>query len=625
MDFDETMKQKYVEYLENTIVSETYELSEEDFYYALVTDQGQSQGSFLGNEYEVSEFDEHGIATVYDRNRRLYNHIDITGQVVDEWRDHRSEFQPIRYQDASFLDANDRPVSDLNFKYVEAYSDGMYGVGHQALKTMNLVTPAGHLIFGEDFYDSFHAELEYLLYSPLTKTVALQFEDEEIKVFDLLGNQLNSLVIEGSFVHTNSTFLTKPGLYLMKQSMPYGSFGAEEYKIVSEDGADLMHSKNHAEMEAVYRNLNGEVRDGCYVYRFKNGVVCDWIPQNHAVSMKKSYYAYNFRDRNGNKLLDENFRMGNDSVFFTDCVQYFSGVQKPDVALRFSSYKLKTPEKTYRLDYQPLRDYGSYVLCMNQNQLLLYDKAVQDYQLITNDLKPKDVLFIDQNKFSFLGKMYFVQANQMVDISCLKLTDYTKITSADPLEPILDYNTFVQKYQRNPQIIEQMRQEKIKKEQELLREEHKQKELRRQQMIEENNAKIGELLESAVRLVQLNNRLDSDMVTVRKHIPDEVLFVEKEDHREFNPMFLMEGFLRYVDFSSVSFDQTKVSGINFKGTNASIDPQTVYQKDMSNGIYDGLNFNLKSFDGVNTKNSSFENCIMDFVGQDVLENVGRKR
>lgn len=286
---------------------------------------------------------------------------------------------------------------------------------------------------------------------------------------------------------------------------------------------------------------------------------------------------------------------------------------------------MKTPEKTYRLDYQPLRDYGSYVLCMNQNQLLLYDKAVQDYQLITNDLKPKDVLFIDQNKFSFLGKMYFVQANQMVDISCLKLTDYTKITSADPLEPILDYNTFVQKYQRNPQIIEQMRQEKIKKEQELLREEHKQKELRRQQMIEENNAKIGELLESAVRLVQLNNRLDSDMVTVRKHIPDEVLFVEKEDHREFNPMFLMEGFLRYVDFSSVSFDQTKVSGINFKGTNASIDPQTVYQKDMSNGIYDGLNFNLKSFDGVNTKNSSFENCIMDFVGQDVLENVGRKR
>ncbi len=71
--------------------------------------------------------------------------------------------------------------------------------------------------------------------------------------------------------------------------------------------------------------------------------------------------------------------------------------------------------------------------------------------------------------------------------------------------------------------------------------------------------------------------------------------------------------LPVINLSSNSFDNVKVSGIDFTGTNANIDPQTVYNKDMSHGIYDGLNFTMKSFDGVNTDDASFEGCVMDFA------------
>lgn len=99
----------------------------------------------------------------------------------------------------------------------------------------------------------------------------------------------------------------------------------------------------------------------------------------------------------------------------------------------------------------------------------------------------------------------------------------------------------------------------------------------------------------------------------RTTVSDDQLFIQVGDHLEILPWYLENELLPVINLSSNSFDNVKVSGIDFTGTNANIDPQTVYNKDMSHGIYDGLNFTMKNFDGVNTDDASFEGCVMDFA------------
>ncbi len=69
-----------------------------------------------------------------------------------------------------------------------------------------------------------------------------------------------------------------------------------------------------------------------------------------------------------------------------------------------------------------------------------------------------------------------------------------------------------------------------------------------------------------------------------------------------NPQTVFEKDMRWgkypLNFIGKSFDGVKVSKANFTGaTNVNMDPQTVYGKDMSGGIYP-FNFFNKSFQGV---------------------------
>ncbi|HAB67128.1 MAG TPA: hypothetical protein DCE23_07150 [Firmicutes bacterium] len=104
------------------------------------------------------------------------------------------------------------------------------------------------------------------------------------------------------------------------------------------------------------------------------------------------------------------------------------------------------------------------------------------------------------------------------------------------------------------------------------------------------------------------NDNSNDIITV----PAELLFVKVNEHYEFNPLFLAPGILKYVDLSIISFQDVKVSGIDLSYTNANIDPQKVYKKDMSNGKYCGLDFNLGDFTDVNIDKADFTDAIMGF-------------
>ena len=51
--------------------------------------------------------------------------------------------------------------------------------------------------------------------------------------------------------------------------------------------------------------------------------------------------------------------------------------------------------------------------------------------------------------------------------------------------------------------------------------------------------------------------------------------------------------------TGIKSDRLKVSGIDFSNTNINIDPQLVYNRDLSNSIFDDNNFTFKSFKGCN--------------------------
>ena len=54
--------------------------------------------------------------------------------------------------------------------------------------------------------------------------------------------------------------------------------------------------------------------------------------------------------------------------------------------------------------------------------------------------------------------------------------------------------------------------------------------------------------------------------------------------------------LEYIDLENISFENQDITFIDFKNTNAKIDPQTIYEKDLQNTKLAG-DFKDKSFDG----------------------------
>ena len=86
--------------------------------------------------------------------------------------------------------------------------------------------------------------------------------------------------------------------------------------------------------------------------------------------------------------------------------------------------------------------------------------------------------------------------------------------------------------------------------------------------------------------------------------------------------------MQLIDLGGIIFSNVKVSGLDFSNTNANIIPQDVYQKDMSYGNYQGIDFTFNSFKDVNITGSSFDegyNCFQyryEFLG--AIENETSK-
>lgn len=93
-------------------------------------------------------------------------------------------------------------------------------------------------------------------------------------------------------------------------------------------------------------------------------------------------------------------------------------------------------------------------------------------------------------------------------------------------------------------------------------------------------------------------------INERKYIGKEHYLMKVNDHYEFKSSMIP--LLKYIDIGIIP-DNVCVRGIDFRGTNIKIDPQTVYKKDLSYASFDDDNISFKSFEGCDLRGTDLSN------------------
>ncbi len=298
------------------------------------------------------------------------------------------------------------------------------------------------------------------------------------------------------------------------------------------------------------------------------------------------------------------------------CWRYLT---KESIEKKFLFYEYKIDEMTYKLKYEPIFNYNNFILCKKNTKYYLYDKNNKKYILISN----KEIKY-GRNYLEFEGKTYFL-IDKLIDVTGINVNNSLELK--ENIDEVLELEEFEDKfltkefYEDAMKKIEKSNEDDKKQQMEEL----KQKLIGKAKQQEELKVKELETLEKELansldvfvkKSSNFQNKLQvskNSNTKIKERISEEMLFIKVDEHLEIRPEFLQSNILRYFDLAFISFDNVKVSGIDLSYTDVNINPQTVYNKDMSNGNYSGLNFTNKNFEGVNTTNSIFNDCIFDFT------------
>lgn len=102
-----------------------------------------------------------------------------------------------------------------------------------------------------------------------------------------------------------------------------------------------------------------------------------------------------------------------------------------------------------------------------------------------------------------------------------------------------------------------------------------------ERLSEKKQQDIDLLIDEASKLIKKASLLFNEDDYKRFVFDDySILFEKNDDHLEIRKQFIP--LLKYIDLSLVPFDNVKVSGIDFTDSNVYIDPQKIYNKDLSN-------------------------------------------
>ena len=278
------------------------------------------------------------------------------------------------------------------------------------------------------------------------------------------------------------------------------------------------------------------------------------------------------------------------------------------------------------LAQRPIVNYDGAVFCFSRGLIYKYD-------LITGTIEPlcrlNDFKFGD-NYISIKDRNYFVRNGELIDITDIGYAEGIRLVTP---ERILSFSEFQSIYSNDPnheEVIE--RAKAIKQEYKLnhdkklahrdatrkseVTEEEREEAIR---AINEAKEKIVAIYLSLQHAFAILDMLDPKvMVTLpgRNLLPitSDILFIKVDDHLEIDPRFKESHMLRHFDLSGIDFSGVKLSGEEcLSYTNADINPQTVYKKDLSFCDLRGIYNTLDDFSGVKVEGTIFDEEKLDFV------------
>lgn len=260
------------------------------------------------------------------------------------------------------------------------------------------------------------------------------------------------------------------------------------------------------------------------------------------------------------------------------------------VVYYYVDYKTKTVAKT---NYEPLRQYENFLffyISKNfywQDGYYIFDRNNNSYKWFAN--KDTEIKFYDN--YYICNNMTYYVADQIIclgdfNIENKKLKkDYT----------LLSKKEYLSKYQK---IITKNRVETT----------------------EVINQKINEYQQYIQKIAWYQRQIDElekqkcELIFKMNVIPRHTIETPSNFHYEENGIkYISKKYVNYLklfDLLTFDFSGFDVSNLDFTGTNASINPQTVYNKDMSNGNYSDITFITYDFSEVDITNATFNN---DFV------------
>ena len=156
--------------------------------------------------------------------------------------------------------------------------------------------------------------------------------------------------------------------------------------------------------------------------------------------------------------------------------------------------------------------------------------------------------------------------------------------------------------------VEYMRKIQIEKEAAL--KENKFKEIKREeeQKKQEQTEKVKQLIGALGKEIKVLEGLDDSDCEELYHsigITENMLFEEADDHLRIRSKFIP--LLRFLDLSYIDFSNVDIRYIDFRGTNAIIRPQNIYNKDASYAKFNDNNLpDFSNYKGVNLTGSELD-------------------
>ena len=278
-------------------------------------------------------------------------------------------------------------------------------------------------------------------------------------------------------------------------------------------------------------------------------------------------------------------------------------------------YVVKNGNSRYVLKYKPIKAFGKrYIICLNVKDVMLYDPILDEYTPLgeAHEVRYDDNFIINHKK----RIIYLQYNNEVLDVADyyyrnlikkkeIHIKKDIKILSKD------EYCNMNEDDIRKLVNEEKERLEKEKEEQQRKEDEEKLQALKeaQEQQAEENKRLLSETInhvkEGIEKLNVLTDKL-GEVVRMKMGRP----FITVGDHKEINPSYISIGLIKYMDFSGETFEDVKVSGMDFRGLNIdSLNPQKVYPKeepDLSNCNFEGVYFPvITDFTGVNISGAKF--------------------